>query len=1205
MNRLCLSAALSALVASVSFADAVVTNSWIYVWDQTMSDGRWCSYWYRNQWSLQAEPTADQIVEFGPGNATVANSLSLYCRDTAADKTLEKLPFPENGFVCKGLVLRYPSGASAWLQSIAFSDYDRSWFEAKIGSEGVTMLGAGDAESTKAMPGIYGASPLNLVASQTWRIGSSAWKTLGTGWSLICSDLKSDPDVTWRILGKGTLQFSGANSSASREGGTSREFGGKVYANCGLMMDGASQVSRLGTNAVEITCETVDGERAFPSLLFRFGDNADTSWAPVVFAAPLMVTATDASIYDVGSAEITALAIAVESKNGQRTWISFPKGISGTYSNRGFAFAGEQSGADGGGVYPGRRHSSHMRRDMARIVLDGDNSGLVPQTSDDRILLKTVIMPAHAHALGANNGATLEIKMPTLWGNDGVGMVGVIASNGVTVASALGTTGYFGNATDGNNGIHPTVILGSEGPGTARFTGDANLVRSSQTEATDLPTSGMNVILTAEKGGRTAFDGRIRAGRYVTVNGTGDVALNNAGNVFPRALGLSVRSGRLIAGVNGALGNGQIRVGEAAARYTVRAVKTGRFPRDSTITGNKPTISEDDGATPTRIVFAKDVTVDGVALKKGDKVLVASADYLVGSHVLDGVFTVTDDAARIWELDPAFDTQEGRLGLYGARIHVTEGELFAGRDFYWAEHLGDRATKPTKLGSNKFAIYDDAAEHPDTGLLADGGVTVANNVTVANDGAGKAEIGAATAGTAAFTGTITVEKPTLEIYAPAGATVQVSGLIRNATGGKLTLVKTGPGKAVLAQLDATVTDIRIEDGTLNFTHVEADAAQPLLHLDAMDDDSLTKVSETIGGKTVTSVTKWADTRGAAYPYVRSCRDRWEPKEAAWPWAYPRNSKDWHYMFTTRHPVYVVTNEADRAGVDLPALDMLDFYGYGGNVGTDDPLSQTQQSASMDIWNGSSTIPSGATSDSPFKHIRTAFAVVKDNDGVTKQAVLGSMDSTNDEWYPRKSDGALISGSNKSAPVVAGTNWLDGVEIDVTTTKLPAGFHVVLFCPTGDTTVASIGMGSQRYHGGNQYGEVILYTNELTKTKRGKVEADLMLKWLGMVSPDAPATVETLTIGCVFADGGMSGALDMGTRFKPAEPCVVNVTCADDVKPAPGDYLILRAKSVETDGADWTLNATGLAAKRDYAIVKKADGNLYLRVMARGMCIIVR
>ena len=42
-----------------------------------------------------------------------------------------------------------------------------------------------------------------------------------------------------------------------------------------------------------------------------------------------------------------------------------------------------------------------------------------------------------------------------------------------------------------------------------------------------------------------------------------------------------------------------------------------------------------------------------------------------------------------------------------------------------------------------------------------------------------------------------------------------------------------------------------------------------------------------------------------------------------------------------------------------------------------------------------------------------------------------------------------------------------------------------------------------------------------------------------------------------------------------------------------------------DGADWTLNATGLAAKRDYAIVKKADGNLYLRVMARGMCIIFR
>ena len=1202
MNRLCLSTALSALAASASFADAVVTNSWIYVKDQARSDERECSYWYKNQWSLETEPTADQIVEFSPSNATITKYLQLYCRDTATDKTLEKLSFPENGFTCKGLVFRYPANASTYLGFVSFSNIGYSWFEAKIGSGGVTMLGAGDAESTKAMPGIYGASPLTLTASQTWRIGSSDWKTLGTGWSLICSDLKSDSDVIWRILGKGTLQFSSIDPARSREGCTSREFGGKVFANCGLMMDGASQVSRLGTNSVEISCETVDGERAFPSLFFRFGDNADTSWAPVAFAAPLTVTATNPSIYDVGSAEITAFAIAVESKNGQRAWISFPKGISGTYGNKCLAFAGEQSGADGGGVYPGRRHSSHMRRDVARIILDGDNSGLVPQASDDRILLKTVVMPAHAHALGVNNGAILEIKMPTLWGCDGVGMVGVIASNGVTVAGALGTTGYFGNKTDGNIGVHPTVILGSEGPGTARFTGDANLVRSTQTEATDLPTSGMNVILTAEKGGRTAFDGRIRAGRYVTVNGTGDVALNNAGNVFPRALGLSVRSGRLIAGVNGALGNGPIRIGEAAARYTVRAVRTGRFPRDSTITGNAPAISADNGATPTRIVFAKDVTVDGVALKKGDKVLVASADYLVGGTVLDGVFTVTDDAARTWELDSAFDTQEGRLGLYGARIHVTEGELFAGRDFYWAEHLADRSVKPATLGSNKFAIYDDAAEHPDTGLLAADGVTVANDITVANDGTGKAEIGAATAGTAVFTGSVTVEKPTLEIYAPAGATVQVSGLLRNATGGKLTLVKTGPGKAVLAQLDATVTDIRIADGTLNFTYVDTDAVQPLLHLDAMNDASLTKVTETIGDAEVTSVTRWADTRGAAYPYVRSCRDRWEHKEADWPWVYPRNNKDWHYILTTRNPVYVVTNEADRAGVDLPVLDMLDFYGYGGNEEVNDPLSQTQQSASMDIWNGSSTIPYSTADDSPFKRIRTAFVVVKDNAGTVKQSVLGSKDSTNDEWYPRKSDGALISGANKSAPVVAGTNWLDGVEIDVTTTKLSAGFHVVSFCPTGNTTVASIGMGTQRYHGGNQYGEVILYTNEMSKTERGSIEADLMLKWLGKVSPDAPATVDSLTIDCVFKEGVMTGSLDMGSRFKPDEPCVVNVTC-DAVRPEPGDYLLLSARSVETDGSDWSVNATGLAAKRDYEIVKKADGNLYLRVMARGMCII--
>ena len=65
-----------------------------------------------------------------------------------------------------------------------------------------------------------------------------------------------------------------------------------------------------------------------------------------------------------------------------------------------------------------------------------------------------------------------------------------------------------------------------------------------------------------------------------------------------------------------------------------------------------------------------------------------------------------------------------------------------------------------------------------------------------------------------------------------------------------------------------------------------------------------------------------------------------------------------------------------------------------------------------------------------------------------------------------------------------------------------------------------------------------------------------------------------------------------------------MTC-DDVKPEPGDYLLLAAKSVETDGSDWTINAAGVAKRRIYQIVKKADGRLYLRVIARGLVVNVR
>ena len=1207
MNRLCLSAALSALAVSATFADAVVTNSWIYVKDQALTDGRWCSYWYKNQWSLEAEPTADQIVEFGPGNATVANSLAVFCRETASDKTLEKLPFPANGFTSKGIVMRYPASAPAWIDQVSFSDYLSNWFELQLGSEGVTMLGAGDAESTRSMPSIYGASPLTLTTSQTWRIGSSAWKTLGSTWSTLGCDLKSAPDVTWRILGKGTIRFCGLSADGgrimSREGGTSKDFGGKVFANAFLMMEGASQVARLGTNSVEITCETVDGQRAFPGLRFRFGESDDTSWTPVAFAAPLVLTATNPSIYDGSSTSLTALPIVAEERHGLRAWVSFPKGIGGTFCDKGLLFGYDMSGADGGGVYPGRMYAMQMRRDTVRFVLDGDNSGLVPQHAGDQILLTTVVMPATANALGANNAIDLVMPQLTSWASFTPSVLGVIASNGVTVASNIRQSG-----SHYTHGVHAAVVIGSEGAGNTRFTGEIQLSTSGSGENFSDMHYNSVLVLTADKGGSATLEGKVTSLIRTTVNGTGDVRLSNAANVLNKANGIGIRSGRLIAGANGAVGHGVIRVGEAApVRYTVRAVQTSRFARNSV----KVTLSPDDGVTPTKAVFTAAPTVDGVTLKKGDLVLMASQDYFESSTILDGVFEVTSDDAKTWTLKPEFDGAAARDAAYGIRIHVAEGDHFAGRDFYWAEHMTDReATYRTLGGSNKFAIYDDAAEHPDTGLLADGGVTVANDITVANDGTGKAEIGAATAGTAVFTGSVTVEKPTLEIYAPAGATVQVSGLIRNATGGKLTLVKTGPGKAVLAQLDATVTDIRIADGTLNFTYVDTDAVQPLLHLDAMNDASLTKVTETIGDAEVTSVTRtrWADTRGAAYPYVRSCHDRWAPKVADWPWSVPRHNRDWHYLIATRHPAYVVTTT--RPGFDLPTVDLLDAYYYGGNDGVTSVDDMTNQTAALDVFIGEALVPYQEANDSPFKHVREAFVVMKDNETTQKMSLLGTTDSSNVEYYRRGSNGSLITSEAESANVRSGAvkngrTRVDGETVaNVTTEMLPAGFHVVSFCPTGDTIVASLGLRTSRHLGGIQYGEVVLFTNVLTKTEHDAVEAELLAKWLGESLPDAPATVDSLTIDCVFKDGVMTGSLDMGSRFKAAEPCVVNVTCGG-VRPEPGDYLLLSAKSVETDGTDWTLNATGLAAKRDYEIVKKADGNLYLRVMARGMCIIFR
>ena len=114
-------------------------------------------------------------------------------------------------------------------------------------------------------------------------------------------------------------------------------------------------------------------------------------------------------------------------------------------------------------------------------------------------------------------------------------------------------------------------------------------------------------------------------------------------------------------------------------------------------------------------------------------------------------------------------------------------------------------------------------------------------------------------------------------------------------------------------------------------------------------------------------------------------------------------------------------------------------------------------------------------------------------------------------------------------------WVDGKAVDPTTTGLNGGWQIVSV-KTDDKEVTCFGWsgtdrGNNDYNnaGGQNYGEILVFTNELSAAERVSVESYLAKKW-GISTYEAPADVGGLETQLQATVNGASGTVKVDGNF---------------------------------------------------------------------------
>lgn len=355
----------------------------------------------------------------------------------------------------------------------------------------------------------------------------------------------------------------------------------------------------------------------------------------------------------------------------------------------------------------------------------------------------------------------------------------------------------------------------------------------------------------------------------------------------------------------------------------------------------------------------------------------------------------------------------------------------------------------------------------------------------------------------AFSGGVSVEEGMVAFTADATLSGAVSGAVSVAEGKTVRFgsvagpfTKTGAGTAVLGRGDAGA-EIHVAEGAVEAGEVSAPPPRGLsAWLDAAAAASLTT-------NEAGAVSNWADRRGGTFAAVRQ----------------------------SEHQLPVWTANALNG---LPVLDfgrMAEF-----NVEGDDRMMAFSPART---------------------EIRTVFWVIGSKNGGgfllgDSQALDGSKRHFHRGGnFGLTADAPLWGGTGQEKGVVrAGETWVNGVAVDGTKTGLGGAYDLVgwRISEADDAAGASAGAtwlascyaagkdNNYRLNGGQELGELLIYTNRLTDAERDAATAYLARKWL----PQTAAAQTVLAFGTVMLEG--AGAAFRATAPAHLEKLIVRSGC---------------------------------------------------------------
>ena len=389
------------------------------------------------------------------------------------------------------------------------------------------------------------------------------------------------------------------------------------------------------------------------------------------------------------------------------------------------------------------------------------------------------------------------------------------------------------------------------------------------------------------------------------------------------------------------------------------------------------------------------------------------------------------------------------------------------------------------------------------------------------------------AGTA-FSGGVSVEEGTVAFTEDATLAGAVSGTVSVAEGKTVRFgsvagpfTKTGAGTAVLGWGDADA-EIHVAEGAVEAGEVSAPPPRGLsAWLDATAAASLTTNEAGV-------VSKWADRRGGTFA-------------------------------AEQHPGHQLPVWTANALNGLPVLDFGHMAEY--NVDGDDRMMAFS---------------------SPRTEIRTVFWVIGSKNG--GGFLLGdsqALDGTKRHFHRGgnlglTADAPLWGGTGQDKGVVsAGETWVNGVAVDGTKTGLSGAYDLVGWRISGTDDEAGKSAGATwlascyaadkssnyRLNGGQELGELLIYTNRLTDAERDAATAYLARKWF----PQAEAAQTVLAFGTVKLEGA-------GAAFRATAPTHLK-------------KLVVRSGCTFTDLGNLTVDELVFEEGATLRVVYGADGKV--------------